>query len=45
MSDDEYQAFNAGFMCSAEGFNGKFTPSGVNLDNWLRTQYEEWANE
>ena len=39
----EFEAFRAGFMQSAEGFNGEYTPSGADVDAWLRDRYEEWV--
>jgi len=39
---DCFEAFRAGFMASAEGFNGEYRPSGADLESWLRDRYAEW---
>lgn len=47
MSNDEprdelLDAFKAGFQQSAEGFNGEYTPSRADVDDWLESQFEDW---
>jgi len=39
---DCFEAFKAGFMASAEGFNGEYQRGDPDLEAWLRDRYAEW---